>query len=69
MSFSDFDRGIKSTDIRALQRQQLANEHAAVLLERWHESERILNILRSIPPKRSKPTKEIMDIWRDRVKM
>ena len=69
MSYSDLEQGINSTQVRARQKQQQANEHAALLLQRWHESEQVLDILRTIPPKRSKPTKEIMDAWKNRVTM
>jgi len=67
MSFSDFEQGIKATDIKARQKQQQANERAAMLLERWHESERVLNILRTIQPKTSNPNMETIDAWRNKI--
>ena len=69
MSFSDFEHGINSTNIRIRQKQQQANERAAILLDRWKESERVLDFLRAIPPMRRKPTKETMDIWQARIMM
>ncbi len=58
---------MKATEVRARQKQQQVNEHASILLQRWHESERVLNMLRSIPPKKSKPNKETIDAWRNRI--
>jgi len=68
MSFSQFDQGIRSTQIRKQQQVIAAQQRAAMILEKWNESERTLNILRTISPKDTKPTPEIIEAWHARLK-
>lgn len=68
MSFSQFDKGITAATINAERKRYEANERALILHDKWHESERRLNILRSIPAVSVKPTLEVMERWQKRIK-
>jgi len=67
MSFRDFDQRISAKDIRSSIDRERAQQRAAVLHNRWRESEHVLSFMRTIRPAEQIPTKEIIDRWASRL--
>lgn len=63
MSFTEFDRGIPSAELKRRQEQAYAAARQRDMFSRWRESERILSILRSVKPVPEVITPGAMDHW------
>jgi len=63
MSFSEFDRGIPSTRLQKQKLESAAIQRRNDMFARWRESQRILDILRSIKPSQDDLTPENIAHW------